>query len=98
MFKILIIMKKYEKSIARKGGKKMTRKDFIKLAESLGVFQYHMASDPEELGQEYENLVDNIKHICKSTNNDFDNVRFDNAIDKAFTNLDMKKQMDKDFK
>ena len=73
-----------------KGGK-MTKKDFIKLADSLGVFQYHLINNPEELEQEYENLVDNIKHICKSANNKFQSNLFDNAIDKSMTSLDIKK-------
>jgi len=69
----------------------MTKKDFIKLADCLGVFQYHLINNPEELDQEYENLVDNIKHICKSANNNFDGSRFDSAIDKSMTSLDIKK-------
>jgi|TARA_R100001129_G_C5234565_1_gene223590 hypothetical protein len=73
-----------------KGGK-MTKKDFIKLADCLGVFQYHLVNNPEELEQEYENLVDNIKHICKSANNNFQSNLFDNAIDKSMTSLDIKK-------
>ena len=81
-------MKKY-KSIIRKGAK-MTKKDFIKLADCLGVFQYHLVNNQEELEQEYENLVDNIKHICKSANNNFQSSLFDSAIDKSMTSLDIK--------
>ena len=62
-------MKKYKKIIFRKGVSKMTKKDFIKLADSLGIFQHYLLNDEQEPSEdlvfEYRNLVDNIKIICK---------------------------------
>ena len=71
-----------------KGGK-MTRKDFIKLADSLGIFQHHLSiNDNDTIREEYQNLIDNIKHICKSANPKFDSSRFDEKIYSSFHNQD----------
>jgi len=66
-----------------KGGK-MTRKDFIKLADSLGIFKHYLINDNLDIEEDYQGLVDSVKQICKSANNNFDSVRFDNAIEKQF--------------
>ena len=64
----------------------MTRKDFIKLADSLGIFQHYLSINDDDITDEFQNLVDSIKHICKSSNNNFDNSRFDERIYLAFHN------------
>ena len=66
-----------------KGGK-MTRKDFIQLAECLGNFKHYLINDNLDIEEDYQGLIDNIKHICLSANKNFDSDRFDNAIEKQF--------------
>ena len=69
----------------------MTRKDFIKLADSLGIFQHYLLNDEqkpsEDLIFEYRNLVDNIKVICKQSNNNFKRHIFEEQIQKKYTAL-----------
>ncbi len=67
----------------------MTRKDFIKIADSLGIFRHHLSiNDNDTIRQEYQNLIDNIKHICKSANSRFDSEKFDQKIYSSFPNHD----------
>ena len=68
-----------------KGGK-MTSKDFKKLADSLGIFQHYLFLNDDDITDEFQNLVDSIKHICKSANPRFDAEVFDQAIYLAFHN------------
>ena len=45
----------------------MTRKDFIKLADSLGIFKHYLIksiNQNNDIEYEYQNLIDNIKFIC----------------------------------
>ena len=66
----------------------MTRKDFIKLADSLGIFQHHLSINDDDINDEYQNLVDNIKHICKAANPRFNAELFDQKIYSSFHNQD----------
>ena len=77
-------MKKYESIIGK--GVEMTRKDFIKLADSLGIFKHYLLNDNqtplEDIVFEYRNLIDNIKHICKQSNSNFQSHLFVNIRQK----------------
>ena len=73
--------------ISWKGGQ-MTRKDFIKLADSLGIFQHYLLNDEQESSEdlvfEYRNLVDNIKTICKQSNSNFQSHLFEEQVQKTY--------------
>ena len=64
----------------------MTKKDFIKIADSLGTFQHYLLDDEpsEDLIFEYRNLVDNIKVICKQSNSNFKRHLFEEQIQKTY--------------
>ena len=64
----------------------MTKKDFIKIADSLGIFQHYLLDDEpsEDLIFEYRNLVDNIKVICKQSNSNFKRHLFEEQIQKTY--------------
>ena len=61
---------------------------FIKLADSLGIFQHYLLNDEQESSEdlvfEYRNLVDNIKTICKQSNSNFQSHLFEEQVQKTY--------------
>ena len=70
----------------------MTRKDYIKLADYLGTFKYHLESflknnqidfnEKQDLSDEFINLKDNITTMLKKDNRLFSFDKFNNEIDR----------------
>ena len=74
-------------------GGKMTRKDFIKLADSLGIFRHYLIksiNQNNDIEYEYQNLIDNIKFICKQSNSNFQSHLFERKILDSFYKLNEK--------
>ena len=70
----------------------MTRKDYIKLADYLGTFKYHLESflknnqidfnEKQDLSDEFINMKDNITTMLKKDNKLFCFDKFNNEIDR----------------
>ena len=70
----------------------MTRKDYIKLADYLGTFKYHLESflknnqidfnEKQDLTDEFINMKDNITTMLKKDNKLFCFDKFNNEIDR----------------
>jgi len=74
-------------------GGKMIRKDFIKLADSLGIFKHYLIesiNQNNDIEYEYQNLIDNIKLICKQSNSNFQSYLFEQKILDSFYKLNEK--------
>jgi|TARA_R100000479_G_scaffold144414_1_gene79863 hypothetical protein len=65
----------------------MTRKDFIKLADSLGTFKHYLLNDDDCIDYEFQNLINNIKLICKQSNENFKSHLFERKILDTFSKL-----------